>query len=124
MLSFQLCCMQPWHCTGEYPPCGQTTPPPPPGAAGDKGSAAVVVVTEGASADPSLVLSSPPCLEEPGAGVPSLGSRGAQPLPPLPPYLLEDAGDHGRALLVEHLGEDLQARQDLVHLTADGQMEP
>lgn len=48
------------------------------------------------------------------------GPRGPAPLCPraLAPHLLQDFGDHGGALLVEHLGEDLQPRQHLVHLAA------
>ena len=36
-------------------------------------------------------------------------------------YLLDHLGDHKGTLLIEDLGKDLQARQNLIHLPVGGQ---
>ena len=36
-------------------------------------------------------------------------------------YLLDHLGDHERTLLIENLGKDLQAGQNLIHLPVGGQ---
>lgn len=103
------------------------SPAPAPRSAAPSGSPGVSQPPAPSPQHPNPPWGAPPChpsavgtMGTVGTSACPRGPRGPAPLCPraLAPHLLQDFGDHGGALLVEHLGEDLQPRQHLVHLAA------